>query len=65
MKSLKSTLTILAFVTLGFGCASVTDAGLNDELAEEPTVEQTLPPQTVFGGNDKMEGSKSGMEKPK
>ena len=65
MKSLKTTLSILAFVSLGIGCASVTDASLNDELAEEPVVEQTLPPQTVFGGDDKMGGSNSGMEKPK
>ena len=63
MKSLKSTLALLAFVSLGFGCASVTDAGLDDALADEPVVEQT-PPPTVFTGNDEMGSSTGEMKKP-
>ncbi len=63
MKSLKSTLALVAILSLGFGCASVTDAGLNDTLADEPTVEQTTPP-TVFNGNDGMGSANEEMKKP-
>jgi hypothetical protein len=40
MKSLKSTLALLAIFSLRFGCASVPDAGLEDTLADEPVIEQ-------------------------
>jgi len=53
MKSLKKTFALLALVTLGFGCASVTDAGLNDQPDAQVT-DQTTPPPVIFGepGNE-------------
>ncbi|MEQ8523592.1 MAG: hypothetical protein RIB15_02760 [Gracilimonas sp.] len=53
MKSLKSLFALIAIVSLSFGCASVTDASLNDELTSEPAVETTTTGNGVFsGGND-------------
>ncbi len=53
MKSLKSLFALIAIVSLSFGCASVTDASLNDELTSQPTIETTTTDNGVFsGGND-------------
>ncbi|MEX2476956.1 MAG: hypothetical protein WD357_00865 [Gracilimonas sp.] len=53
MKSLKSTIALLSIVALSFGCASVTDASLTEELQQEPSVETNTPDNSVFtGGND-------------
>jgi hypothetical protein len=53
MKSLKSLFALIAIVSLSFGCASVTDASLSDDLANEPTIQTTSGDNGVFsGGND-------------
>jgi hypothetical protein len=53
MKSLKSTIALLSIVALSFGCASVTDASLTDELQQQPSVETNTTDNSVFsGGND-------------
>ncbi|MBE80620.1 MAG: hypothetical protein CL670_16045 [Balneola sp.] len=52
MKSLKSLFALIAIVSLSFGCASVTDASLSDELASEPTIETTSDNGVFSGGND-------------
>ena len=52
MKSLKSIFALFAIVTLSFGCASVTDASLTEEL-DQPAIETTTSDDGVFGtGND-------------
>ena len=58
MKSLKSTLALLAIVSLGFGCASVTSAEYGDPTTE--TIEQQGPDRVTTGSGD-MEG---GTERP-
>ncbi|SMO74224.1 hypothetical protein SAMN06265219_10940 [Gracilimonas mengyeensis] len=50
MKSLKSIFAILAIATLSFGCASVTDASLND--ADQPDTEITADDAVFNGGNE-------------
>ena len=53
MKSLKSIIALFSIVALSFGCASVTDASLTDELQQQPDVEITTDDNSVFsGGND-------------
>ena len=53
MKSLKSIFALFAIVTLSFGCASVTDASLSEELNDQPDIETTSSNDGVFGtGND-------------
>lgn len=54
MKSLSTKLFAIVFMfILAAGCASVTDAGL-EEPVEEPQIEQVTPPtpDTGFGGDD-------------
>ncbi|MAO65471.1 MAG: hypothetical protein CL666_10770 [Balneola sp.] len=52
MKSLKSIFALFSIVTLSFGCASVTDASLTEEL-DQPAIETTTADDGVFGtGND-------------
>ncbi|MCH2449631.1 MAG: hypothetical protein MK198_05740 [Gracilimonas sp.] len=53
MKSLKSTIALLSIVALSFGCASVTDASLTEELRQQPPAETNTADNSVFsGGND-------------
>ncbi|MBD3616473.1 MAG: hypothetical protein HUJ22_07865 [Gracilimonas sp.] len=53
MKSLKSLFALAAIVTLSFGCASVTDASLTEELNKTPDTQITSSDDGVFsGGND-------------
>ena len=49
MKALKSLIALTAIVTLSFGCASVTDASLSDELAGQDNTEITTTKDGVFG----------------
>ena len=49
MKSLKSLLAVTCIVLLSAGCASVTDANLAPETADDP-VEVKTADRTVFGG---------------
>jgi hypothetical protein len=52
MKSFKSLFALLAFASLSFACASVTDASLIEDM-DEPTVETSVTPSdAVFGGGD-------------
>ncbi len=55
MKSLKSLFALFAIVTLSFGCASVTDASLGEELSEQPAIETTTEADGVFGTGNDME----------
>ena len=48
MKSVKSLFALFAIAALSFGCASVTDASLNDELASRPAIETTTTGNGVF-----------------
>jgi hypothetical protein len=50
MKSLKSTIALLSIVALSFGCASVTDASLSEELAKQPETITSTPDNSVFSG---------------
>jgi hypothetical protein len=50
MKSLKSTIALLSIVALSFGCASVTDASLTEELAKQPETITSAPDNSVFSG---------------
>jgi len=52
MKSLKSVITLFAIVSLSFGCASVTDASLSDELQDKPTIETTTDKGVFSDGAD-------------
>ena len=54
MKSLKSTLALLSIVALSFGCASVTDASLNDEINNTPDTEVNTTDDTVFSGGNEV-----------
>ena len=56
MKSLKSTLALLAIVSLGFGCASVTSAEYGDPATE--TIEQQGPDRVTTGGGSLKGGTK-------
>ncbi|MEX2409949.1 MAG: hypothetical protein WD607_01030 [Candidatus Paceibacterota bacterium] len=48
MKSLKSLFALIAIVTLSFGCASVTDASLNESLNDQTDVKTTTVDDGVF-----------------
>ncbi|HET8866010.1 MAG TPA: hypothetical protein VFM80_09970 [Gracilimonas sp.] len=50
MKSLKSIIALFAITALSFGCASVTDASLNEDLQEQPTVTTTTDNGVFSGG---------------
>ncbi|MFD2532834.1 hypothetical protein [Gracilimonas halophila] len=52
MKSLKSIIALFSIVALSFGCASVTDASLTDDLQQQPDVEITTDNSVFTGGND-------------
>ena len=52
MKSLKSIIALFAIVSLSFGCASVTDASLSEELQDKPAIETTTDKGVFSGGAD-------------
>ncbi len=52
MKTLKSLFALFAIVTLSFGCASVTDASLTEELNDQPAIEVTADDGVFTGIND-------------
>ncbi len=54
MKTLKSLFALLAIVTLSFGCASVTDASLTEELNQAPDTQVTTTDDGVFTGGNGM-----------
>ena len=56
MKSLKSTLALLAIVSLGFGCASVTSAEYGEPTTEE--IETVTPDRDTFDGLHGSNGKK-------
>ncbi|MEX2409951.1 MAG: hypothetical protein WD607_01040 [Candidatus Paceibacterota bacterium] len=55
MKSLKSLFALIAIVTLSFGCASVTDASLSEELGNADDTQVTTTTNGVFSGGVDME----------
>ena len=61
MKSLKSLFALTAIVALSFGCASVTDASLTEELNQAPDTQITTNDDGVFSGGNEM---KPIVEKP-
>jgi hypothetical protein len=50
MKSLKSLFAFFAIAALSFGCASVTDASLNEQLSNDQAIEAPAPDNGVFSG---------------
>ena len=54
MKSLKSVFALIAIVSLSFGCASVTDASLSEQL-DSPDTKVTTCDTGVFTDGNQMD----------
>jgi hypothetical protein len=55
MKSLKSVIALVSIAALSFGCASVTDASLTEELRQQPAAETNTTDNSVFSGGADVE----------